>query len=59
MRIPKIAKQIATSYSRKFQIRDMELYITRPTSIGDKGMDLEFWGGKEKVDGICSVGCQE
>jgi len=28
-------------------------------SIGDKNIDLEFWGGKEKVDGICSVGCQE
>jgi len=28
-------------------------------SIGDKDIDLEFWGGKEKVDGICSLGCQE
>ena len=27
--------------------------------IGDKDIDLEFWGGKEKVDGICLVGCQE
>ena len=25
--------------------------------IGDKDIDLEFWGGKEKVDGICLVGC--
>jgi len=25
-------------------------------SIGDKDIELEFWGGKEK-DGICSVGC--
>ena len=28
-------------------------------SIGDKDIDLEFWGRKEKVDGIYSVGCQE
>ena len=25
--------------------------------LGDKDIDLEFLGGKEKVDGICSVGC--
>ena len=28
-------------------------------SIGDKEIDLEFWGRKEKLDGICSVGSQE
>jgi len=28
-------------------------------SIGYKEINLEFRGGKETVDGICSVGCQE
>jgi len=37
-----------------------QLGYSRP--IGDKdikSIKLEFWGGKEKVDEICSVGCQE
>ena len=50
---------IKGSSSKYCEIRILSKFLIGSLSIGDKDIDLEFWDGKEKVDGICSVGCQQ
>jgi len=39
-------------------ISSVEFFSDKYTSIGDKNIDLEFRGGKDNVDKMCSVGSQ-